>query len=482
MWVQKIKVVCKMEQTRRNTPATIEEIRQDRQWQVAKSNQFIQKTRFNMDLMQQKIILHIISKIKPKDTELQQVYSFNYYDFCRLCGKPQPKGGKDFAEFKESLLELRRMASEISYIDAKGHERFTAIGWVTWYDFDTKSGEVQVTLDRNLAPFLLELKGLYTTYPLLFILPMKSKYSVRLYELLKSYSNTGFCEIELNELRRLLQNKYIFDEEKGVTRELKESEMKIEYVQFSDFNRFVLKRATEEINKNTDIHVEYKVNRVKRVPVSITFYFHDKNREEIDAKIREINEFLDNASSDGTEIQGKKTSVKNAIASKLADISPVTKLEYSDGSSKPVLKKQLYARLGERFTEGYSENKLKMLEKIINFYCTLGNRHGKTDKRIDGGNVFYIDLLNEVITGDHFRELCDYQVIKYTSQQMEEIFVNALDREKYLKTCIENDLNGWKKFISDMKVKENQYQEYIEIKPEDDVILNNRFKVPKFGE
>lgn len=65
---------------------------------------------------------------------------------------------------------------------------------------------------------------------------------------------------------------------------------------------------------------------------------------------------------------------------------------------------------------------------------------------------------------------------------MEEIFVNALDREKYLKTCIENDLNGWKKFISDMKVKENQYQEYIEIKPEDDVILNNRFKVPKFGE
>jgi len=93
-----------MEEMRKNTPATMEEIRQDRQWQVAKSNQFIQKTRFNMDLMQQKIILHIISKIKPQDTELQQVYSFNYFDFCRLCGKPQPKGGKDFAEFKESLL------------------------------------------------------------------------------------------------------------------------------------------------------------------------------------------------------------------------------------------------------------------------------------------------------------------------------------------------------------------------------------------
>jgi len=471
-----------MEEMRKNTPATIEEIRQDRQWQVAKSNQFIQKTRFNMDLMQQKIILHIISKIKPQDTELQQVYSFNYFDFCRLCGKPQPKGGKDFAEFKESLLELRRMASELSYIDNKGHERYTSIGWVTWYDFDTKSGEVQVSLDRNLSPFLLELKGLYTTYPLLFILPMKSKYSVRLYELLKSYSNTGIYEIELNELRRLLQNKYVFDEEKGVTRELKESEMKIEYVQFSDFNRFVLKRATEEINKNTDIHVEYKVNRVKRVPVSITFYFHDKNREEIDAKIREINEFLDNASADVDGVENKKTNKNSANASKMADISPSTRLEYSDGASKPVLKRHLYARLGEKFTEGYSDLKLEMLEKIINYYCTLGNRHGKTDKRIDGGNVFYIDLLNEVITGDHFRELCDYQVMKYTSEKMEGIFSNALDREKYLKTCIENDLKGWKTFIKDMKTKESQYQENQEIKPEDDFILNNQFKVPKFGE
>lgn len=471
-----------MEEMRKNTPATIEEIRQDRQWQVAKSNQFIQKTRFNMDLMQQKIILHIISKIKPQDTELQQVYSFNYFDFCRLCGKPQPKGGKDFAEFKESLLELRRMASELSYIDNKGHERYTSIGWVTWYDFDTKSGEVQVSLDRNLAPFLLELKGLYTTYPLLFILPMKSKYSVRLYELLKSYSNTGIYEIELNELRRLLQNKYVFDEEKGVTRELKESEMKIEYVQFSDFNRFVLKRATEEINKNTDIHVEYKVNRVKRVPVSITFYFHDKNREEIDAKIREINEFLDNASADVDGVENKKSNKNSANASKMADISPSTRLEYSDGASKPVLKRHLYARLGEKFTEGYSDLKLEMLEKIINYYCTLGNRHGKTDKRIDGGNVFYIDLLNEVITGDHFRELCDYQVMKYTSEKMEGIFSNALDREKYLKTCIENDLKGWKTFIKEMKTKESQYQENQEIKPEDDIILKNRFNVPKFGE
>ena len=467
-----------MDEFKNNLPASLEKIHQDRQWAVAKSNQFIQKTRFNMDLMQQKIILHIISKIKPEDTELQKSYSFNYYDFCRLCGKPQPKGGKDFAEFKDSLLELRRMASEIAYIDNKGHERYTSIGWVTYYDFDTKSGNVEVELDRNLAPFLLELKGLYTTYPLLFILPMKSKYSVRLYELLKSYSNFGVCEIELNELRKLLQNKYVYDEEKNVTRELKDSEIKLEYTQFSDFNRFVLKRATEEINKNTDIFVEYKVNRVKRVPVSITFYFHSKNKEEIDAKVRELNEFLDKASGEDSFVRSSRK--KGAEGDKIVEISHATKLEYADGASKPVLKKRLYRRLGEQFTEGYSATKIEMLEKVINYYCTLGNRHGKTDKRIDGGNVYYIDLLNQVIEGNHFRELCDYQVMKYTSEKLDSMFDKAVDKDKYLKTCIENDLNNWQGFIREMKANEDKYTETEIVSPEEDIILSGMHKVPKF--
>lgn len=468
-----------MDNQRNNVPATIEQIRKDRQWQVAKSNMFIQKTRFNMDLMQQKIILHIISKIKPSDSDIRDTYTFNYYDFCRLCGKPRPKGGKDYVEFKESLLDLRRMASEIAYIDDKGHERFTSIGWVTWYDFDTKSGEVQVQLDRNLAPFLLDLKTLYTTYPLLFILPMKSKYSVRLYEFLKSYSNSNFCVVEISELRRLLQNKYVYDEEKGITRELKEAEIKMEYAQFSDFNRFVIKKSIEEINENTDIFVEYKINKVKRQPVSISFFIHQKDKEEIDAKIREINEFLDNAYADDIPKVTKEGN-KKTEAVKLADILPTTKLEYSDGSTKPTLKKHLYARLGEKFTEGYSEYKLKTLEKIIACYCSLGNRHLKTDKRIDGGNVYYIDLLNELITGDHFRELCDYQVLKYTSDKMEEIYLNVMDRDKYLKTCIENDLQHWQYFIKEMKRKESQYEEYKEIKVEDDIIIQGRSEVPKF--
>lgn len=447
------------------TRATPEEIRKDRQWLVAKSNYFIQKTRFNMDLMQQKIILHVISKIKPTDPVMtpgegdiktSKIYKFNYFDFCRLCGKPQPKGGKDFAEFNAALLDLRRMASEIVYIDQKGHERYTSIGWVSYYNFNTVTGDVEIELDRNLAPFLLELKGLYTTYPLLFILPMKSKYSVRLYELLKSYSYSSQCEIEIGELRRLLQNKYIFDEEKQITRELTDKEYKIEYTQFSDFNRFVLKKATEEINKNTDICVDYKVNRVHRQPVSITFFIHAKDKSEIDDKIKEINEFLDSSSMDSDTMikeRKKKPAEPEFVPDETIKIEPTTKLEYKDGASKPVLSKEFYKRLGEDFVYKYSDTKKEILNRIIKIYCTLGNKHAKDDIRIDGGNVFYIDLFNDIITNNKFREFCDLQVEKYSSLHFNSQLDKSIDCDKYFRTCVENDLHRWKEFIEEMKKK-----------------------------
>ncbi len=40
-----------------------------RNYKVVKSNDLIQKSRFNLSLQEQKIILYLISKVKPEDTE-----------------------------------------------------------------------------------------------------------------------------------------------------------------------------------------------------------------------------------------------------------------------------------------------------------------------------------------------------------------------------------------------------------------------------
>ena len=51
--------------------------------QVVKANDLIQKSRFNLSLQQQKIVLYLISQITPYDEEFK-LYEFSILDFCRI--------------------------------------------------------------------------------------------------------------------------------------------------------------------------------------------------------------------------------------------------------------------------------------------------------------------------------------------------------------------------------------------------------------
>ena len=93
-----------------------------------------------------------------------------------------------------------------------------------------------------MKPFLLELKKNFTAYELIYTLHFRSKYSIRLYELVKSIH---FHEIEtysrtypLDELKRLLDAET--------------------YEQYRDFRTRVLEPAIKELNKYSDKTIEYR--------------------------------------------------------------------------------------------------------------------------------------------------------------------------------------------------------------------------------
>ena len=50
---------------------------------VAKSNDLIQKSRFSLTAQQQKIVLYLISKITPEDTEFKR-YKFSINEFYNI--------------------------------------------------------------------------------------------------------------------------------------------------------------------------------------------------------------------------------------------------------------------------------------------------------------------------------------------------------------------------------------------------------------
>jgi plasmid replication initiation protein len=203
-----------------------------RDYKVIKANDLIQKSRFNLTTQEQKIILYIISKIKPGDETFSE-YVFEISEYCRVCGIDED-AGINYRDIKNSLQKLRDKSVWVEI--AEGRE--TTLAWLSRATVDRGSGSVIVKIDDLMRPYLLFLRNCFTQYELLNIVAMRSKYSVRVYELLKSY-----------EFRK---EPIPFDLE-----DLKKTLFATQYQRFPDFRRKVLDIAMKEINLLTDIRASY---------------------------------------------------------------------------------------------------------------------------------------------------------------------------------------------------------------------------------
>ena len=203
-----------------------------RSYKIVKANDLIQKSRYNLQLQEQKIILYLISKIKPEDMELKE-HLFEIKDFCTVCGLDSDNGA-NYQYIKQTLKNLRDKSIWVTLSD--GSE--TTLAWIDKITINKNSGAVKIKIDDMMKPYLLQLKERYTQYELLYTLAMKSQYSLRLYELLKSYEYQHTKIFEIEDLKRLLYAE--------------------NYTRYPDFERFILEKSLREINNVSDLTVIYK--------------------------------------------------------------------------------------------------------------------------------------------------------------------------------------------------------------------------------
>ena len=212
------------------------EIETKREYWVVKGNELIQKNRFELSLTEQKTIAFICSMIKKSDNAPYQLeYEFNIRDYCKVCGIDYA-GGKNYKNIKATLKHL---SDRSMWLDDGESE--TLMRWLSYVKINKNSEKVFIEIDRTIAPFLFELKEKFTKYQLYNILAMKSAFSVRIYELLKSYAYQRSKIFDLDELKRLLEVENVKS-----------------YVRFPDFRRKVLEKAQEEINELTDLSISYE--------------------------------------------------------------------------------------------------------------------------------------------------------------------------------------------------------------------------------
>lgn len=221
------------------------EISQQRSYSVVKANEIVQKARYDLNIQELKSLAYIFSKIKPTDTELQE-YTFSIKDYCQVCGIDYKNGG-NYEYIKSTLKGMRDKSFWIQ--DETGAE--TTVGWLGKVRINKGSGKVKVKLDEDMQKYVIGLFENYTQYELLSTLPMKSAYSFRIYELLKSYAFTKHHTFDIDDLKSKLAA--------------------TNYVNFKDFRKYVLEIATREINLYTDIEVSWEPIKKGRKVIQVKF-------------------------------------------------------------------------------------------------------------------------------------------------------------------------------------------------------------------
>ena len=228
-----------------------EDIRNERYELVVKSNELLRNTRYTLNTTEQKLLVYIISMIKQDDKEFKEV-EINILDYCKLAGI-ETNSGNIYQYIKD---QIQILANKSWWIPVNNKKEIL-FRWIDKASIEKGSGIIKIKLHDNLKPYLLDIRSNFTKYELINVLTLRSKYAIRLYELFKSYLWQGHWEIDVEELKSLLN-------------------VSDKYKQFKEFRRSLLLPAVSEINEYTDLSVEFKPIKQGKATKEIHFSIGEK--------------------------------------------------------------------------------------------------------------------------------------------------------------------------------------------------------------
>ena len=223
---------------------------------VVKDNSLIDAS-FNLSLVEQRIMLMAIVEARelPKltfDTPVK-VSVKSYIDQFKVASSTAYESLQDAVD---TLFER-----QFSYYDPVMGERFKE-RWIYKASYIDDKGHVVMFFTPTVISMISRLYKNFTQYLIDEVSDFKSKYSVRLYELLIKYKELGSSKkYTIDDLRSLL----------GVEN--------TEYKTMSLFKVNVLDKAVKEINAKTDIQIKYDQFKEGRAISHILFKLSKKKEK-----------------------------------------------------------------------------------------------------------------------------------------------------------------------------------------------------------
>lgn len=231
----------------------------NRNFVVSKANSLI-TSRYDLSLQEQRLILTLVSLVDTIEDKQFYEYEMKLSEFAELL------------EVKVDISYLKKMTLGLlsKTIQIKEEDKTIQTQWLSSVVYNEGQATVKFELHRKLLPYLLQLKKRFTSYYLMNVLKFKSKYSIRIFELLKCNEFKASFTINLEELKIMLACE--------------------NYTRFSNFNQKVLQPALEEINIHSDIFVNCVPIKTGRSITQLRFDIIKRNKL--------LNEFYANAAAE----------------------------------------------------------------------------------------------------------------------------------------------------------------------------------------
>lgn len=302
----------------------------DKNYLVTKSNYFIMNSSYDLSLEEQKLILTLASMVQPEDEEFKP-YIFKISDFMKLLGvENQAK----YTEIPKITKELMKKVFEIE----EGN-RIIQSAWLSGTIYEKGSGCVTLKFNPDLKPYMLKLNNMFTQYRLANILSMKSKYSPRIYEILKcnEFKKQGYIDLQIEDLRKLLKAENI-------------------YPRYNDFKRKIIEQTQRELKKLSDISFDFEEIKTGRKVTSLKFYIHSN-------KVKKITENKIIAPIDEVSVTFADDIEDNIISEIRNIIKHVCNKDTTDKAANEIYK----SALGNK---DYVNKKLELIKEVAHYSLT----------------------------------------------------------------------------------------------------------------
>ena len=217
---------------------------------VTQSNKLVEAS-YRLTLEEKRLVLMAMSVIDSRSMSVPEEITVTAADYARVFGITVQAAYGQLKEAGDRLYDR-----DIQFKEKGGEARQRWIEKLGKYD----SGCIKVYFAKQLHPHLIDLsRGNFTSYALAQIKPLKSIYSIRIFELVFQYFNEGKRFITVNDFRTIL-------------------DLQDKYPLYADLRKCVIEPAIKELNQKTTLDIKYSPEKKGKTVAKLWFYFSEKKQ------------------------------------------------------------------------------------------------------------------------------------------------------------------------------------------------------------